>query len=337
MKRTYLQFVIILTLLVLVMVGCSDSNKASSEGADEKLKLRMGYVMAEGSPTHQSAKQFAENVAERTNGMIEIELFPNSTLGSDADVLEQAKLGTPVIAYNNPSGLQDMAPDLSVLGGPFLVEDWNQLQKVINSDFMEEQEALLQEKGLRVLAFNWYFGGRHVISDRVVEIPEDLKGAKVRSSPLPMWQETIKAMGANPTSLEWAEVYPGLEQGIIVGAEAPLETLYSSKIHEVADHISLTGHFKQVNGWLMSEDVFSSLPEEYQKILLEEAVAAGELATQTTIDKENEYEQKLKDEGVTITQPDVNAFKDATSGVYDILSENWSEGTYERVKEIIGN
>ncbi|MEK3935554.1 C4-dicarboxylate TRAP transporter substrate-binding protein [Sporosarcina sp. FSL W7-1349] len=337
MRKIYLQFAMLLTLLVLVMAGCSDSNVESSEGTDEKVTLRMGYVMAEGSPTHESVKQFAKNVAERTNGTIEIELFPNSTLGSDADVLEQAKLGTPVIAYNNPSGLQDMAPDLSVLGGPFLVEDWNQLQKVIDSDFMKEQEALLEENGLRVLAFNWYFGGRHVISDRVVETPEDLKGAKVRSSPLPMWQETIKAMGANPTSLEWAEVYPGLEQGIIVGAEAPLETLYSSKIHEVADHISLTGHFKQVNGWLMSEKVFSGLSEENQQILLEEAKAAGELATQATIEQEKEYEQKLKDEGVTITQPDVDAFKEATSSVYDILSDSWSDGTYERVKEIINN
>ncbi|KYG89301.1 hypothetical protein A0U40_10910 [[Bacillus] sp. KCTC 13219] len=342
MKRKYALLVSLILVLVLAVVGCGNSENGSSSNGEsgngskgEKLVLRMGYVMAENSPTHEAVQEFAKNVAERTDGMIEIQPFPNSTLGSDSDVLEQAKLGTPVIAYNNPSGLSDIVPDLSILGGPFLVDDWNQLSKVINSDFMKEQEATLQENGLRVLAFNWYFGARHVISDREVKTPADLKGAKIRSSPLPMWEETIKAMGGSPTSLEWAEVYPGLEQGVIVGAEAPLETIYTSKLHEVANHISLTGHFKQVNGWLMSEKVFSSLSEEHQKILLEEAKSVGEKLTQLTIEKEKEYEQKLKDEGVTITEPDVDAFKEATLKVYDILSSSWSQGVYEKVKNEI--
>src|SRR5690625_1958544 len=311
--------------------------EANDNEMTEKLTLRMGYVMSETSPTHEAVEQFAANIAERTDGMIEIKPFPNSTLGSDAEVLEQAKLGDPVIAYNNPSGLEDMAPDLSILGGPFLVEDWDELKKVIESEFMEEQEQLLLDNGLQVLAFNWYFGARHVISDREVVMPDDLNGAKVRSAPLPMWEETIKAMGASPTSLEWAEVYPGLQQGVIVGAEAPLETLYTSKLHEVADHVSLTGHFKQVNGWLMSAEVFSSLSEDYQNILLEEAQKAGELVAERVIEQEAEFLQLLEEEGVTITEADVDVFKDATEGVYDILSDSWSEGTYERVKEIIEN
>lgn len=323
----------------VVLVGCGENGNAEESNGEtnEKITMRMGYVMSETSPTHEAVQQFADAVAERTDGMLEIQPFPNSTLGSDNEVLEQAKLGNPVIAYNNPSGLEDIVPDLSILGGPFLVEDWDELKKVIDSDFMKEQEEILQENGLRVLAFNWYFGARHVISDREVLQPEDLNGAKIRSSPLPMWEETIKAMGANPTSLEWAEVYPGLQQGVIVGAEAPLETLYTSKLHEVADHLSLTGHFKQVNGWFMSEDVFSSLPEEYQDILLEEAKEAGELVSQSVIEQEEEFLQKLKDEGVTVSEPDVNAFKEATNKVYDILGDNWSEGTYDLVKEIIEN
>lgn len=355
MKKFHRKFMLLgfVFILALIMYGCGSDDAAESSTDEEttqetessenggelteKLTLRMGYVMSETSPTHEAVEQFAERIAERTDGMIEIVPFPNSTLGSDAEVLEQAKIGDPVIAYNNPSGLQDIVPDLSILGGPFLVEDWSELKKVIDSEFMEEQEKILQENGLRVLAFNWYFGARHVISDRPVETPEDLNGAQIRSAPLPMWEETIKAMGASPTSLEWAEVYPGLQQGVIVGAEAPLETLYTSKLHEVADHLSLTGHFKQVNGWLMSEEIFSSLPEEYQQILIEEAQKAGELVSESVIEQEEEFLQKLQDEGVTVTNPDVEAFKEATEKVYDILSDSWSEGTYERVKEIIEN
>src|SRR5690625_88870 len=344
MKKNKIIILNILFILSIIMFGCS-GNKSNSEGASnseatdekmgEKLIIRMGYVMSETSPTHEAVQQFAKNVNEKTDSMIEIQPFPNSTLGSDAEVLEQAKLCDPVIAYNNPSGLQDIVPDLSVLGGPFLVDDWIGLKKVVDSDFMNRQEEILQENGLKVLAFNWYFGARHVISDREVEKPEDLNGAKIRSAPLPVWEETIKAMGASPTSLEWAEVYPGLQQGVIVGAEAPLETLYTSKLHEVADHLSLTGHFKQVNGWLMGEEVFNSIPDEYQKILIEEAISAGDLVSEKVIEQEEEFLQKLEDEGVTITEPDIDEFKKATDKVYDILADDWSEGTYEEIKAIL--
>ncbi|HZG79395.1 MAG TPA: C4-dicarboxylate TRAP transporter substrate-binding protein [Brevibacillus sp.] len=352
MKKSVKRFVstLLIAMLAVTAAGCG-SNGAGSTGSGtgagaqtgaagesklkEKLVLRMGHVMTETEPSHQAALEFAKKVEERTNGDIKVQVFPNSTLGSDPEVMEQAKLGNPMIAYTNPTYLVDMAKDLSIIGGPFLVNDWEELKKIIDSDFMKEQEEILKNNDLRVLAFNWYFGSRHVITNKEIKTPEDLNGVKVRSQPSPLVEETIKAMGAIPTPMAWAEVYPGIEQKVIEGAEAPFSTLYSSKLHEVATSISKTGHFSQVNGWVMSEKIFSSLPQEYQEILLEEAKAAGEKMSQETIKQSEEFEQKLIAEGVKIVEPDIEAFREATKVVYKNLEQSWTPGLYDRIQKIL--
>jgi len=349
-KKSVKRFVstLLIAMLAVTAAGCG-SNGASNASGDagaqtapagesklkEKLVLRMGHVMTETEPSHQAALEFAKKVEERTNGDIKVQVFPNSTLGSDPEVMEQAKLGNPMIAYTNPTYLVDMAKDLSIIGGPFLVNNWDELKKIIDSDFMKEQEEILKNNDLRVLAFNWYFGSRHVITNKEIKTPEDLNGVKLRSQPNPLVEETIKAMGAIPTPMAWAEVYPGIEQKVIEGAEAPFSTLYSSKLHEVATSISKTGHFSQVNGWVMSEKIFSSLPQEYQEILLEEAKAAGEKMSQETIKQSEEFEKKLIEEGVKIVEPDIEAFREATKVVYKNLEQSWTPGLYDRIQKIL--
>jgi len=315
--------------ILVLLLGCQAEKK------EERIIIKVGHVLAPTEPTHQAALKWAERVKERTNGRVELQVFPSSQLGSNRDTYEQARLGANVIGHTDPGYMSEFVPDFGVLNGPFLFDDWNtEGRKLVNSPLMAElKERLRREAGLRVLAFNWYFGPRHLISDRPIRNPEEMKGLKVRVPPNPMWQETIAAMGGTPTTLEWAEVYTGLGQGVVDAAEAPLSTLVGSRLYEVKKVITLTGHFNAVTGMVIGERFFQGLPPDVQKILEEEAIAAGEVMSQMTLALQEEYRKKLEQEGVTFVQGDVQAFRKATEVVYSRFPK-WTPGLYARVKEI---
>lgn len=344
MKKRLLMMVTLL-FLTLALYGCGNNEEASNNqsgneanGDQEVIYLEMSHMYTDNEPGHKGAVQFAERVNERTDGAVEITVHPNATLGSDPEVTEQAILGGNVIVYSNPSYLIDYSPDIGILSSPFLTEDWNELQKVIKSDYMDEQMEIFQESGLRILDFSWYFGQRHVFANKAINGPEDLSGMQIRSQPGVIGESTIRAIGASPTSLAWAEVYSAIEQGVIDGAEAPLPTIYDSNMHEIVTDIALTGHQIQVNGWIMSEQVFSSIPEEYQTILLEEAAAASEMMSDLTISAEEEYQSLLEDEGISFTEIPKDYFNDYVNQFHESLRDRWTdEQLFERVQDILAN
>jgi tripartite ATP-independent transporter DctP family solute receptor len=297
--------------------------------------IKLGTVYSADEPTNVYARKAAESIKARTDGQVEVQVFPDSALGDNVDVLEQALAGAPVIGISNASYLQEYVPDIGVLNGPYLVDDPEEYTKLINSDWYEEIDARLEEQGIKVLAFNWYFGTRHVISDREIRTPEDMRGLKIRIQLSPMYRETFAALGANPTEMEFSEVYSAMSTGVVDAAEAPLTTLYSSKLYEPAPVVSLTGHFKDLSALVMGKEYFDSLPVETQRALVEEFRRFGEEESEAAIDQDAEFREKLEQEGVKIVSDvDTQAFKEETEVVYTRFPE-WSPGLYERVQGIL--
>lgn len=320
---------------LLAATSCMSSGSQEGGGSQEATVIKLGTVLADNEPINEYARKLSERVKERTDGQVEIQVFPNSSLGSNTDTYEQALSGAAVIGHADPGYIQDYVPDFGVLNGPYLVEDPEDYKEIINSDWFDEISAQLEEEGLKVLSFNWYFGSRHVISDKEIRAPADLQGMKMRVPPNVMWRETVAAMGANPTELEWSEVYTGLSSGVVDAAEAPLSTLYGSKLYEPAEVVSMTGHFKALTGFIIGTDYFESLPEETQQILLEEFQRFGEEETKAAIQQEEEFKQQLEQEGVTFVEDvDTQAFEEATESVYTEFPE-WSPGLYEEIQEIL--
>jgi TRAP-type transport system periplasmic protein len=185
-----------------------------------------------------------------------------------------------------------------------------------------------------VLAHNGYFGPRQIISDKAIVDPEAFNGVTIRTPPIVMWIKTLEAMGGRAINLAWPEVYSGLASGVVDAAEAPLGSLYGSKLHEVKKVISKTGHFKPFTGWIIGTNYFDKLPEEYQKILKEEAVKTGEYMTELTLDSQEEYEEMFKKEGVEFVEVDVQKFREATEIVYQQFPE-WTPGLHEEIMKIL--
>lgn len=301
-------------------------------------EIRLGHVTSDKEPIQQAIEHFAENVGDRTNGRVEVSVYPNAQLGSNSEVYEQLRSGAPVITISDPGYLSDFVADFGVLGGPYLMADPRDFSKIIKSDlYANMKDRLREEANIELLALNWLFGSRHMIAGKAISTPDDIKGMTFRTPPNIMWVETFDAMGARPAQLAWSEVYSGLSAGVVDGAEAPLPSIYGAKLHEAKKVISLTGHFKGFTGLVINADYFASLPEDIQQIINEEAVNAGVFMTELMLNSEEEWIKKLEAEGVTFNKdPDISAFQDATTVVYTKFP-NWSEGLHREVRSILDN
>ncbi|ABR47493.1 TRAP dicarboxylate transporter, DctP subunit [Alkaliphilus metalliredigens QYMF] len=316
--------VLLLTILLAgtILVGCSQDSTSNEEGA-KTYSLKLGNVLADDDPITLGMRKMAENVKERTNGEVVIDVYPSSQLGDTANVLEQAISGSNVGIIIDTGMLADYVPEMAIYTAPYIFDNVDEARAFIETDVFAGWNEELEGHNLRNLSANWYQGARHFLTNKPVNTPEDLNGVRVRTMGSRVAQESMTALGATPTSLAWSEVYSGLQQGVIDSAEAQLPAVYGSSLHEVVDYISETGHFYLYTGLVISERWFQTLPEEYQQIVIEESIANGDYATELTIEKEEEYKQEMQAAGVEFIQVDTTPFKEATESVYE--SMGWIE------------
>jgi TRAP-type C4-dicarboxylate transport system substrate-binding protein len=207
----------------------------------------------------------------------------------------------------------DYAPDFGVLNGPYLLEDPKDFKKLLDSSQYQCMKSTVKKnRNFEVLAMNWVFGERHIISNKAILSPSDLKGFSMRVPPNAMWIETV----TRATQLAWSEVYTGLSSGVVDAAEAPVESLYAAKLYKSKKRVSLTSHFKAFIGLVINADYFANLPQYIQTILAEEAIKAGDYMTELSIGTTETLLDKLRSEGVTVHKNvDAKAFQKATAPV----------------------
>lgn len=306
-------------LSALVAAGVAASLMASSALAAD-YTLNVNTALATNDPLYKGLEAFRDNVAESSDGQLEVRLFPNSQLGPDEDVLEQARAGAPVAVVVDGGRLAVFVDEFGVLGAPYLANGYEGIRKVVTSDLFDEwAEKLHDEAGLDVLSFNWWQGERHLLTNREINGPEDLSGIRMRTPGAPVWTGTIEAMGATPTPLPWGEVYSGLSSRVIDGAEAQLPAVVGAKLDEVITYVTKTGHINLITGLITSAAWVDSLPEDLQTVLHEEALKAGDIASYGTRDALESLEIQLEENGVMVEEIDITPFKKATAVVYDEL------------------
>ena len=296
------------------------SGFAAGQASAQDYQLNVSTALTQEDPIYKGLEQFRDKVAERTDGKVEVRIFPSSQLGKDEDVLEQARAGAPVAVVVDPGRLAVFVNDFGVLGGPYLASDFAGYRKIVTSPlFAEWSKKLHDTSGHQILSFNWWQGQRNVLTEKPVSKPADLNGVRMRTPGAPVWMETIKAMGATPTPMGWGEVYPALQQNAIDAAEAQDTAVYGARLYEVAKHYTKTGHIGLITGLVTSAQWFNSLPPEYQKVLQEEALSAGDFASKGTQDAVAKVDAEMEKAGLSIDEIDVTPFKEATAGVYDKL------------------
>lgn len=311
----------------LLLTACGNGG-----GGDGTYTLRFNHVLAESEPFHQGFLDWAEAVEERTDGGLTIEVYPSAQLGVEEDIIEQIQGGANIGQNTDAARLGQYVEEIAVVNAPYFVDTLEEVEALRESETMQGYLAELEEQGLKVISFNWVQTHRHFFTNREINTPADLNGLRIRTPGAPIWQESIRALGAEPVAMDFGEVYPGLQQGAIDGAELVYANIPASNLFEVVDHATETGHILLVNFEVVSSEWFSSLPEDYQQILVEEADRAGLATSQEMESQIPAIKEELVAAGMTINEdPDIDAFREAGEAAYEALGltevrdQIWSE------------
>lgn len=296
--------------------------------------LRLGTVLAPNDPMGQGLEKFKKEVEEATNGEVAVEVFHNSQLGDTTEMLDQARAGANVGTVTDVARLSSFVPSLAIMSAPFLFDTYEDADTfALSEPYLAWGDELAMTAGLVMLASNWYQGARHALTQKPFATPDDLSGVRMRTIGAPVWIETIRAMGAEPTPMAWGEVYSALQLGTLDAAEAQPTAIWGAKLHEVVKHVTLTGHIQLVTALVIGAKSWNEISPENQKIVRDLAVENGRYASALTIELGEKAMDDVAAAGVEIHEIDLAPFKAAVAGVYGTLDLT---GESEIVSEVLG-
>ena len=352
MKKRVLSVLMASAMMVAVLAGCSSSSTGSASGGSsaasgsEAAQSEGGeYAMISGTttpdnhPYNLGLVKMSELVAEKTNGAVTLDVFGNSQLGNERDLLEGLQLGSLQITCVSTAPLAGFTDSFLVFDLPFIFETTEQARAVMDSEVGTEILNSVEDQGMKGLA--WFENGfRNVTNSKLpITVPDDLKGIKIRTMENPMHMEAFRVMGADPTPMAMGDVFTALQQGTIDAQENPIPIIETNKFGEVQHYLSMTGHLFSPAPVFISTDYFNSLPAEYQTAVQEAATEAVPYQREQ-IDEQNVTGlESLQAAGMEVNEPEKGPFKDVTKVIYDEYVKDGagcvSPDIYSRVMEVV--
>lgn len=266
---------------------------------------KMAIGDAAGGAQYELGEKFAQEVAERTDGKVTINLFPNGQLGSEQDTINNASMGMldlSILAINN---ITPFSPTVGVLTLPYVIHNAEEAKLLTQGEVGQElAENTIRDAGVRILG--WAYSGCRRLSNSVrpVASPKDLDGLVIRVPKNEIMISSYQAWGVNPNPLAWSETFTALQQGVVHGQDNPYITIDAMKFYEVQNHITDSCYVFSLEPLVMGEGAFQSLDADMQATVIE----AGKAATEHSYNYLNEQEEGIKkrlveEHGMTITQP----------------------------------
>lgn len=292
----------------------------SSAFAADAFRIKFGYSA---SPTEANYITFQDEfkgyVEKTSNGRLLVDLYPSAQLGGERQMLEGMTLGTIEMAMLSPGIAAGLAPKFQVLDLPYLFKDRDTAYKTLDGELMGVLNDQLLPKGVRLVCFAEN-GFRQITNNKkVIKTPADLKGVKIRVQPIPAHLELFKVLGANPTPIDFGELYTALLQKTVDAQENSITLIYSSKLYEVQKYLSMTDHVYAPSALFISEAYYKKLPADLQKIVMEGSKRFS-IASRTNQQRmAKEVVKDLEAKGVQIyhlTDAEKKAFMDAAKPVY---------------------
>jgi len=313
--KTATRTILLLMGIVLLLAIVSTTAQAGT------YVLKFNHVLGAKEPYHQGFTNWAKAVEEKTKGGLKIEVFHSAQLGVEEDIIEQIRQGANIGQNTDSARLGNYIPGIAIMNGPYFAETLEEVAKLRNSPTIKGwSDELATKFGLKVVSFNWVQGYRHFFTNKPIKNPEDLKGLRIRTPPAPIWQESIRALGAAPVALAFGEMYPALQQKAIDGVELVYNNIPAGRFYEVLKYVDETRHIMLINFEVISAKFFNSLPADYQKILVEECDKAGEATSKQIFKLEAEVKQQLKGRGMIVVEDvDLAAFRKAGEKAYEVL------------------
>lgn len=264
--------------------------------------IKVGHGANEQYHMHRALLKFEELVEARSEGAFDVQIFPSSQMGPDREMIEGVQTGVLEMAVSPSSFFAGWDPAFAVIELPYMYPSKEVALSVMDGEAGDEMLARLGDQGL--VGLGWMENGlRHVTNNvRPIETPEDLEGIKLRTMKVPAHVDTFKALGANPTPMNFGEVYSALQQGVIDGQENPVALIDSQRFYEVQKHVSLTGHVFTVYIPVVGEWFWSGLTPDQQSLLRDAMTEATAYQQELVNAEEAGQLQKIREAGVNVVE-----------------------------------
>ncbi|WP_445679429.1 TRAP transporter substrate-binding protein [Radicibacter daui] len=275
--------------------------------AEAKTVLKLGHLANEQNVWHKAALKFAEEVSKRTNGEVEVQVFPNEQLGKETDLIKGIQLGIVDFTITGET-LQNWAPSAALLAVPYAIRDLDHLDHVVGGPVGEAIAKEIQDKTQLVPLTYFARGPRNLTSNRPIKTPADLNGFRMRVPNVPLFVDVWQALGASPVPMAFSEVFTALQSNTIDGQENPLALIKSASFNEVQKYVNRTEHVRSWIYLVTGERTMKKLSPEQQEAVREAAKVAHDYERPLFLADEKQLEVDLKSAGMEFVDSDQAAF-----------------------------
>ena len=321
-KKSLVFILCLVVAISLVLVGCGGKKEEPKKAEQKKISIKMSVTTpSESSPWNIGAKKWAELVKERTNGRVEITTFPNEQLssGNQQKGIEQVAAGVTGASLHSTIIYSVIEPKLAVVSMPWIMPNNAAVDKAMKGAPGEKVKDLIRAKGIEPLAFGEN-GFRHwTNSKRPLATPDDMKGLKIRVPGMKMYISLFKAMGADPTSMSFSEVFTALQQGTVDGQENPISVIYTTKLNEVQKYMTICNYSYDPIVLGVNKKLWDSIDKDTQAIMKKAAEEAMALNIKLTREEEAKQLDEMKKKGLQVnvlTPEQIKVFQASVTSVY---------------------
>lgn len=324
MKKPFVFGMVLMTLLAL----------AIPVSAEYKATMKLATATAPDHPYNVGAQKFIDLIQERTNGRIQIKLYPALQLGKgEREMLEGVQQGAIDLLVTSTGPLGGFSPSINILDFPFLFRDFDHVDLVLDGPIGRKLLDDFEKANVKGLAF-WENGFRHLTNSKgPVKTVADGQGLKIRTMENKVHLSAWKAAGFNPTPMAWGEVFTAMQQGVIDGQENPIAVYYATKLWDAKQkYLSLTAHVYSPAPILMSKKVFDGMPPEDQALFSRTALEVAKFQRKINRDAEESRLQEVAGRGTTVVRDvDRESFRKAMAPVFDQFSGQFPKADIEAI------
>jgi tripartite ATP-independent periplasmic transporter solute receptor, DctP family len=335
----------VMIVAALALASCANATSNPGDPSEpgtsngETIDIRFGHLYETTHPFHEcGAQPFLEEINGAGLGL-NVTIYPASQLGNEQELVQSVASGDLDIALGGPGAVANWYAPISVLDAAYVVDDWDHMKRVWESDIGDQFREGLAESGIEPLDL-WLYGSRHVTTGKKpVHGPDDLKGMKLRAIDTPISLANAASLGSSPVPVAFDELYVALSQGVVDGQENPIPTIDSLKLNEVQGYLNLTGHLLQSTVMIASKNLTERLSDEQHDAIIAAMQKAGDGVRDCVQNIENERLEQWEKEGVwtEIIYPediDLDAFRArAEAELPSKFADTWGD-LYERVRAL---
>lgn len=320
-------------LAVILAAGLTACGNSGSSGDEtQRYAWPLGTSSPEDTVTQIYAEKFADEVSRLSDGKMKIQVYPNSVIGGDRELLESCKDGDIPFVVQNTAPQVTFMPDIAVFDLPCVYDDIDDVRKAVDDpDFLSRIQAVYKKAGYDLLGYADQ-GFRVMTTNKKITKISDFRGQKIRTMEDPYHLAFWKALGASPTPMTFSEVYIGLQQGTIDAQENPYEVIVSNKLYEQQKYVFESNHLPHLISLIVSDKFMSGLTDEQQEIIQEAADTAKEYARQQSDKRIASRIKIIEKSGTQILTPDDTLrqeMADKSQSVREDISKHIDAGLYK--------